>query len=93
MVGTIGAIVPMEGGLITHGYGTVGATEDITDGVGTAHGDGIDGTTGAGAVIMAMDMATDGVDGIPLTTLGTVIMETDIIIGIMDDMATIGIMP
>jgi hypothetical protein len=110
MVGTIGAGVLMEWVGITHGYGIVGAMElmEVMVGAGTTHGvgtDGTDGTIGAGVVALAgitgagaVALLTDGVDGIPLiimvTVMEMVIMVTDIMeTGTMADMGTIEITP
>ena len=71
MVGTTGAIAPMDGDITTHGYGIIGAMElmEVMVGAGTTHGVGTDGTIGAGADITDMGTDTDGVDGIPLIML------------------------
>ena len=65
-------------------------------GAGTAHGDGTDGTIGAGEATMDMAMDTDGADTTILGITLIMVMVMDMVImeaGIMVAMATIEIMP
>jgi len=92
MVGTIGVMVDSAG--VTLGYGIAGVMVDSMDGAGTGHGDGTDGTIGAGEV--TTDMATV-MDGAVIITHGIILITvTDMVITaieIMVVMATMEITP